>query len=192
MGKDPEKRLSFSSENILDYSFSKLRSDFMDIFLVSKCYFYIGGGAGIDSLPFLFRKPKLQTNLVPILGTTCELKKVMTIFKHHYSLNLKKNLSIDEIINQNLDNIRHTHKFEEKNIKLIENSPEEILNATKDLIDLIENEKEFFNKVEIDKQKLFWSIFPLKKQNKENIPLHGKVRGMISPSFLNNNNYLLN
>ena len=80
MGSVAAQELKFRSKDIFDYSFSKFRSDFMDIFLVANCYFYIGGGPGIDALPFLFRKPKLQTNLVPILGTTCEVKKVMTIF----------------------------------------------------------------------------------------------------------------
>ena len=47
MGKDPEKRISFSSENILDYSFSKLRSDFMDIFGIQMLFLH-RGGAGLD------------------------------------------------------------------------------------------------------------------------------------------------
>jgi len=91
-----------------------------------------------------------------------------------------------------MDNVHHTDKFKDKKIKLIENSPKEILDATSDLLELVEDEDNFVKKINQLDQKTFWSIFPLKKKNKENIPLHGQVRGMISPSFLKNNNYLLN
>jgi len=192
VGSIAQDKLNFKNDKIIDYPFSHQRSDFMDIYIIANCYFYIGGGPGIDSIPILFRKPKLQTNLVPILGTTCELKKVMTIFKHHYCEKLKRNLSIKEIISENMDNVHHTDKFKDKKIKLIENSPKEILDATSDLLELVEDEDNFVKKINQLDQKTFWSIFPLKKKNKENIPLHGQVRGMISPSFLKNNNYLLN
>ena len=75
MGSVAAQELKFRSKDIFDYSFSKFRSDFMDIFLVANCYFYIGGGPGIDALPFLFRKPKLQTNLVNLKKSSLESSK---------------------------------------------------------------------------------------------------------------------
>ena len=191
VGKNPEKKISFANDNIIDYSSSALRSDFMDLYLVSKSYFYIGAGGGLDVLPLLFRTPKLTTNLVPIIGVSAECKNVMTIFKHHFSTKLNKKLSIKEITENNLDTCYHADEFIKKNIQLINNSSEELINAAEDMIMKI-NKKLIFNENEKRQQEKFWSSFPLDKKNADKIPLHGNVSGLIAPSFLEKNKYLLN
>ena len=191
LGKKVEKKISYENNNIFDYASSNLRSDFMDLYLVSKSYFYIGAGGGLDVLPMLLRRPKLTTNLVPIIGITAESKNVMSIFKHHFSIKLNRNLSIKEIVKNNLDSCFHSNEFKEKNIKLINNSSNEIMNATDDMLKNI-NKKLILNDNEKKYQEKFWSIFPLKKLDKKGMPLHGRVRGLISPSFLEKNKYLLN
>ena len=163
----------------------------MDLYLVSNCFFYIGSNGGLDVLPTLLRKPKLSTNLVPIIGVTSECKNVMTLFKHHFSSKLNRKISIREIVENDLDNSHHGNVYKEKDIKLLSNSPDEILNATKDLIKKIEN-KLILNSDELENQKKFWKIFPLNKKDSDGIPIHGEVRGLISPSFLEENQYFLN
>lgn len=191
MGKDVEKPLPFKSSNFIDYAFSNFRSDFMDFFLIKNCYFYLGTGGGLDGVPMVLRKPKLTTNLAPIIGITSEIKNVMTIFKHHYSKKLKRRLSLKEIVDLNYFNIFKDDIFKKEQIILEENSCPEIIEAIKDLINLIEKKLELS---EQDKkyQKKFWKYFPLNYANKDGFLLHGKkINSLISPSFLAKNYYLI-
>ena len=56
VGKDTKDKISYENENIIDYSKSSIRSDFMDIFLAFRCNFAIGDSAGWTQAPIVFRK----------------------------------------------------------------------------------------------------------------------------------------
>ena len=105
-------------------------------------------------------------------------------FKDHYSQKLNKFLSIKEIFDLNLAMCFRTNIFLENKIILIENSEEEILNATKDLLIYINNN---FILSEEDKtfQKKFFDLYKncIKKHNLENH--HGKeFKTKISSTFI--------
>ena len=51
--------LNFSKKNVVDYVFSNLKSDFMDLFIFSKCAFLISTPHGILELATLLRKKDL-------------------------------------------------------------------------------------------------------------------------------------
>ena len=57
MGVKVNKPLKSSNTKIIDYANSKMRSDFMDIYLGANCRFCISTSCGFDSIPYIFRKP---------------------------------------------------------------------------------------------------------------------------------------
>ena len=56
IGKLTENKLRIKNKNFFDYSKSKLKSDFLDIFLTSKCLFAISDTSGLLMAPIVFRK----------------------------------------------------------------------------------------------------------------------------------------
>ena len=57
MGSNVKKPLKSSNPKIIDYANSKIRSDFMDIYLGAKCSFCISTSCGFDAIPVVFRRP---------------------------------------------------------------------------------------------------------------------------------------
>jgi len=76
MGAKVEKPLDTNSPRIIDYA-SNYQSDLMDLYIGSKCWFFVCGSCGITTIPILFRKPIVLLNLIPmntpITGTEYDL-----------------------------------------------------------------------------------------------------------------------
>ena len=57
MGANVKKPIDTNNEMIIDYAFKNLRTDFMDIYLASKCEFCITTGTGFDGTTLCFVNP---------------------------------------------------------------------------------------------------------------------------------------
>ena len=57
MGAKVKNKLNYSNEKIIDYATNGMRNEFMDIYIVAKCYFWITTDTGLDNVAKLFRKP---------------------------------------------------------------------------------------------------------------------------------------
>ena len=64
-GKNTEKKFISKNKMVIDYSNSKFRSDFMDIYLGAHCEFCITTATGIDTIPLIFKKP-IAAIVVPL------------------------------------------------------------------------------------------------------------------------------
>lgn len=190
VGKDPEKKMDYKNKKFIDYSFSNYRSDHMDVLLSNKCRFFITTGTGGESLAYIFRKPLLFVNLTNIDVFRTFHKKHIHIFKHYYSIPLKRKLNLEEIFLQ-LIKIVDSETFKQKQIKLIDNSREEIRDAVIEMD--MRLEKNFIFNPEIENlQKLFW-------QKYDNLLIktglrhkHGiKLQARIGSQFLEKNRFYL-
>ena len=63
LGDANMKRLAVNKDKVIDYPFTKLKSAAMDLFLISKCEFYIGMQSGILDVALLFERPILLLNM---------------------------------------------------------------------------------------------------------------------------------
>ena len=125
VGKDTNKKISFSSENIIDYSKSDSRNDFLDIYLAKRCEFVFGDSAGWTQAAVVFRKHIAFANWAPF-SVMDFVGKNFYIFKYYYDLKLKRNLTIKEIFDRKLNKL-FLFDLEKKNIILKDNTQEEIL-----------------------------------------------------------------
>ena len=66
MGKGKHKPLPIQHRQVIDYPNSQYRSDFLDIWLTANCDFMVSTGAGLDTIAFIFRKPTVFPNFIPI------------------------------------------------------------------------------------------------------------------------------
>ena len=86
-------KIKFKDPNYFDYSFSDIKSERMDVFLASHCYFCIANGSGFEPMVRSFRNPVLYTNFNKYSGYKSQHQNDMTIFLHIRDLNTNKKLT---------------------------------------------------------------------------------------------------
>ena len=55
MGKEVESKLNSNNKKIIDYANSSYKSDFMDVYLASRCDYLVSSGLGYDALGVYLR-----------------------------------------------------------------------------------------------------------------------------------------
>lgn len=158
MGAVVEKSLFSNNPKVIDYA-TKYRSDFLDIYLCSKCNFFIGGSGGLTSVPLIFRKPRVLVNAIPYEGGHSFPAYDLFIFKKMWLKENRKFMTFSKIINSGLSKCCNAEKFEQLGIELVENTPEEIKAV---VIEMDERLKGTWQTTEEDEemQNRFWNMFP--------------------------------
>lgn len=120
---------------IIDYAV-KHRSDFLDIYLIAKARFIIGSDTGLAQVATVFDVPVVNTN-VPFLDWASFRKKDVFILKKPYGVREGRILARDEILSRGLGRHVEAGKAQERlarqGVRYEENSPEEILEATREM-----------------------------------------------------------
>jgi putative glycosyltransferase (TIGR04372 family) len=188
MGAKVKEPVNFNNPKFIDYAYNGMRTDFLDIYLGAKCQFCISSSSGWDAVPgFLFRKPVLITNLVPVGYLPTFTTKYTVMVKGHYSIDGGRYLSFSEIFENGLGYILDSSVYKMKKVKLIENSPEEIRDAVGETEERLTGTwKENINDEQL--QNRFWKNFPKNSLSIYNgAPLHGEIRSKFSTTFLRKN-----
>lgn len=193
MGKYVKKKFEVQSPFIIDYANSSLRSDFMDIYLSSRCAFFISTTTGLDSVPRLFRKPGILTNVfLPEMETTYphvlftpkKLRHKLTghtlTFKECYKMYFSRS-------NENMLD------FLQKNgLEIVENSADELLSVVEEMCVYLQGVVAQTNEDKIAQEK-FWDLFLSNSDNHVGISVNKlKIDIKISNAFLRKNIELLN
>ena len=190
IGSVVEKPIKSSHPMIVDYAFNGMRSEFMDIYLSSICYFIITTGSGAEGLAVgCFRKPVVYTNFCPILDFPTFNPYAIAITKHHVEIKDNKELTFKGLISKNLGYASLAMDYEKKGVILIENTPEEILEVSLEMERKLKGSW-IDQSVDISLQSSFWDIF------KEGEALydknwHSKIRMTYGSDFLRNNSWWL-
>lgn len=150
--------------------------DILSIYLSYKCYLYIGSCSGINALPAIFGKPLLTINRAPIDVSLEICSKGLSLPKL-YKRN-EKLLKFSEMINLSSQNTLNNHHrsdrfYSNRNINIIDNKDDEILDATKEILEKIKDNS--FQEDEL--QRKFRNLL----KNKYS----GNALGSISSSFIN-------
>ena len=186
MGVKVLKPIKSTNSKIIDYANSEMRSDFMDIYLGAKCSFCITTGTGFDEIPRIFHKP-IAWVYVPLGNFLTNNKKDLLITKNHINKKNNNKLSLSEIFSFNVALADELEKFENNNVELKENSPEEIRDL---IIEMDERLNDNWKETDQDLllQEKFWSIFKanIKKQNLDK-PVHGIIKARIGAKYLREN-----
>ena len=188
MGAITEKKIKQHS-NILDLS-SYPRDELLEFYLFSIAKFSVSDCTGLNQLTCLFRKPRVIVNGVPLMnfivnGFFHQVFDSIMIFKTYWCLDENKILSVSEIKKKGLLNSVDSNDYIKNNIKVIDNTPEEILEASLEMHQRLNNEW-----VETEEnillQHRFWNQFDLKRDFRF-LSLYPRV----GAHFLRNNEWLL-
>jgi putative glycosyltransferase (TIGR04372 family) len=185
MGAKVKSPLNSSDPKIIDYAFNGMRSDFMDIYLGANCEFAITVGTGIDAVPMIFRRPIVQVNYAPLGYCYTWGEQTLLLVKHHIRDDHECTLS--EIFTNGVGFCLRGSDYESKNVRLVENTPEEIRDIALEFIDRLEGNW-YGHPDDEELQRLFWKIFPTNAVDVyQGMPLHGKIRARYSAKFLREN-----
>ena len=136
MGSDNFPRLQ---ENFpaIDYAHSEIRSEQTDYWLWGNCKFWIGNCNGTFWASLSFGKPRLCTNVWPLMpagpNTDYFLPKLI------YDKSKKRLLTAEEMVTIKLSRNLKKELFVQSGLVLIENSPELLRNSTLEMYESLES-----------------------------------------------------
>jgi len=184
MGVLVNRPINIKSKKVIDYAFNHLRTDFMDVYLASKCSFCISTSTGFDALPSLFRRPLVIVNNPHIEFFYSFYPETITIFKKIFDNDINKFLSIKSIINRGIGKFDKSKQFKALNLDLIDNSPEEIKDA---VLEIILRTSGKWEDTWYDKE-----VSGVIKGIYRNSTLNGRILSRFGTQFLRENIYLIN
>jgi len=197
MGSLTNKEVLIKHKNFFDYSRSKIKSDFMDVYVSYKCRLFVSNNTGLDALAVIFRKPILHVGSLPVGKISTHYKKLYNTLSNYYSYDLKRFLKLTEIFNSKIQYLGRKQDFDEKKIKIVHPSKHEILKYIKETENILKNKKR--KKSHLLLEKKFKKIFNKnvkkypdgKVQFPQTFQYHNKIKANFLYSFLNLNKHFL-
>jgi putative glycosyltransferase (TIGR04372 family) len=185
MGAVVKEALQTTNPMIIDYATNGSRSDFLDIYLLAKCRFFITSDAGIYAVAEIFRRPYAFVNF-PVLGRAHTWNPQPFIFKKLWLKAEKRFMSVREILASGAGQFLFAEQYAHADIELVENTPEEIMALTMEVDERLNGTWKMTSEDE-DLQQRFWEIFKRYAPTE----LHGIYRTRIGAEFLRQNRELL-
>lgn len=120
-------------DGVFDYARSAIKSDWMDVYLASICELCVGTSSGMSHVPHLFNKKILYTNWMPY-GEYVYSRKSLILPKKVMTIGGE---TVDPAVaHGKYRNIYDSDYFTMHGTTIVDNSPEEILNAVIDIVSL--------------------------------------------------------
>jgi len=120
----------------IDYAYSEIKSEQTDYWLWGNCKFWIGNGNGTVWASLSFGKPRLYTNVWPLIpagpNTDFFLPKLI------YDKGKERLLSAEEMVTIKLSRNMKKELFAQSGLILVENSSELLRNSTLELYESLE------------------------------------------------------
>jgi putative glycosyltransferase (TIGR04372 family) len=130
MGKDIEIALEVNKyPDVVDYA-TRYRTDFLDVFLISRCKFLLVGNTGLFWISALFGKPTLHCDLYDIRHQV--LTRDLMIFQKVLLKNEKRIATISEMLKMRSEYSDERHQGR-LGVELIKNTSDEILAACNEM-----------------------------------------------------------
>ena len=176
MGAAVNELMRTSNPMVIDYAGKGLRSDFMDIFLGAHCAFCISNGTGFDAVPYIFRRPILYVDHVPVGIINTFSSRFMATTKEHWLKSENRQLTLEEILGSGAALYIKSQDYEAAGIELKDSTPEDIAQAVMEMEGRLAGT--WHSSEEEEKlQAYFWSIFPKNHW-------HGEIRSRVGSHFL--------
>lgn len=187
-GTHDTRKMATTAERYIDYA-NTFRSEFLDVYLAMNCRFFISTHSGPDVLASIAKRPVLWTN-----NPTYRLMMLLSqhdvyLFKKLWSTKEKRFLSLREVASwPELAGCVYADKFKQMGIEPIENSSEEILDATVEINQRIAGTYQEHPENQARQEKFYELIRPCLQHGLPDIP---EVIPHVSEKFLINNPWFL-
>ena len=133
-------KINSKYKNIVDYPNTEFKSDFMDIYLIGNCKFYVGCSSGLREVAYVFSRPTVSVNIIPL--DPPYRRNDIIIFKKIYSKSLNRILTIKERIDFEYSNpyfplrniwFRYQERLDKNGLFVVDNTEDEIFLAVKEM-----------------------------------------------------------
>jgi putative glycosyltransferase (TIGR04372 family) len=106
------------------------------VYLSANCEIFISTVLGLDSIPEIFRVPRVLTNYIPIANFGKYGPQDLIVPKQYWIENENRFMSFSEIVASKnaLGSCTSSYEYKRAGLKLIENTPQEITLATEELL----------------------------------------------------------
>jgi putative glycosyltransferase (TIGR04372 family) len=123
--------------HVVDYVHTPLRSDWMDVFCLASCRFFLGDTSGPFNASFVFGVPCALANFIAIGHGPYSARDVW-IPKRYRSVREDRDLTFPEMFRRPLRSFARTEEYEAAGIAWVNNTPEEIRELTVEMLDRLE------------------------------------------------------
>jgi len=124
-------------EHVIDYALSDFRSDWMDVFLCAQCRFLINTASGVGAVAAAFRVPLVLTNYLPTCAVLFSSQDLF-IPKLCWSVDQQRYLPFEALMSSPVSTSVSQHQYDYMNLKIVDNSPEEINDLITEMLDRLE------------------------------------------------------
>jgi putative glycosyltransferase (TIGR04372 family) len=162
MGSSVKQSLNLGNPQIIDYASNGRWSDFLDIYLSANCRFFILSDTGLSNPPEVFRTSIVYVNdFLFALLNRLSVRNGLFIFKKFYLVKEKRFITFHEILSFKNNGFEYSfnNQIDKGEIKVIDNTEEEILSATLEMDDRLKGTWETNEEDEV-LQAHFWSLIP--------------------------------
>ena len=159
VGNLSKEKFNLKNENFLDYSFSDLISEKLDLLLIKNSSFFIGTQSGLTEIAYLFNIPVMLLNMYQLFEGYPKKKCDRGLFKK--VLFKKEEISLHDFMNLNPiyhNSLLHNSEYI-NNLDFIENDDLEINNS-------IQNFEKLYSKNNLNEQSLIQKQFNQKLKKK--------------------------
>ncbi len=118
---------------VVDTPFHPDYEPLVDLYFGATSHFHLGMTSGPASIAMAFEVPVLWTNTI-LSATVMGQKNDLLLFKTLFSKKLGRPLTYEEIMLSHILNFRNKEDYERANIELLENDPEDIQDATREML----------------------------------------------------------
>ncbi len=136
---DPTMKPIPKMKNVIDYAHLGVKSDWIDVFLCASCRFFLGSNSGLSNLASVFGVASGITNIAgPVSAVFPYGPQDIGIPKLIWSKKEKRYLGFKEILTSAIGNFRTDLLFAKYNIRVIDNSPEDIRDVALEVLERLE------------------------------------------------------
>jgi putative glycosyltransferase (TIGR04372 family) len=186
MGAVVDENMKFNNNKIFDYA-NTFRSELLDIYLSSKCTFFLSDTTGLHCIPFMFRRPVANANMFTYHVTN--VWGGVFIPKMYWLINENRYMTISEVISSggaSLGSSDWDDYAKNMNVVYKENSSDEILDLSIEMDKRLSGEW-LDNAEDIERQEIFWSHF-----EGFDFSFGGPIKAVIASSFLRKHENYIN
>ena len=185
MGSVVSKPLVSSNPRVIDYANSKVRSEFMDLFLGAHCEFNVSDGLGFYAIPAMFRRPNAYVNYSPFFMYYSSRACDLGIAKTMIDTATGKRLNLTEMGKRGVARFGETSQFTKAGVSVKSNTPSEIKDLMLEMLDRIDSK--WLSRPEDDElQRKFWEKYSeIIGPDRENF--HGDIWSKYGAQFLRDN-----
>jgi putative glycosyltransferase (TIGR04372 family) len=135
---DPSMKALPKLPNVLDYCHSTLRADWMDVFLLAKCRFFLGTSSGPTYVPGAYGVPSVLTNWWPYAQRPWD-EKAIFLPKLYRRLRNGLPLTLSQALSEPFGYCNSTdHLAKREGVTVENNAPDDIRDATIEMMERLD------------------------------------------------------